>query len=458
MIDRRDNVSLARVAPGRVGSAPWLARRAGMAESEKSKRGAGALRSVVRAGVGCAVAAILINTWIVDGLFVPLVVSGGSMSPAWLGPHRLWQCAGCETDFRCNRESLPAPGRGAICPQCGTENDPARGVDRGGDRLLVLRSAFGWRPPRRWESVVVRSPDEPGALCVKRVVGLPGETIEIADGNVLVDGQLARKDLDALRAMAVRLSGPQATDRWQAEPGTWRKRDGWFVHDAREQDAIDWLSYAHREHAVTGAGRMILDSSPVDQSESRRLARVDDVLLRGEVVLARASEAYVRVKHRGDEFRLGLHAARGELSLARGTRTVRRLAVEDLGRLLARPAEMEFAVADGRVQFALGGGLLLRYDYRPVAAGAGDRAELAVGARGGECRVRKLEVLRDVHYTSSGTSQLAQYRLGDQEYYLLGDNSPHSRDSRRWSPRGGVAAGMLLGPALAWSGRTRMDE
>jgi signal peptidase I len=53
---------------------------------------------------------------------------------------------------------------------------------------LVDRSAFLWRLPRRDETVVLRSPDDPGMLCIKRVVGLPGEVVEIVGGAVYVDG------------------------------------------------------------------------------------------------------------------------------------------------------------------------------------------------------------------------------------------------------------------------------
>jgi Signal peptidase, peptidase S26 len=111
---------------------------------------------------------------------------------------------------------------------------------------------------------------------------------------------------------------------------------------------------------------------------------------------------------------------------------------------------LEFVVADRRVQFALGGRLLVQYDYEPGVSAGENKHVLALGANGGQTRARKLEVLRDVYYTHEARAGAAQYRLGKQEYFLLGDNSPHSLDSRAWSPRGGVPAGLLLGPALVW--------
>ena len=58
-----------------------------------------------------------------------------------------------------------------------------------GDRLLVDRTAFALRDPRRWEVVVFRSPVDESELCVKRIVGLPGETVALAGGDVLINGE-----------------------------------------------------------------------------------------------------------------------------------------------------------------------------------------------------------------------------------------------------------------------------
>lgn len=414
-----------------------------------------AARGAVGAAVGCALAAILVNTWFVEGLFVPLVVSGGSMAPALLGAHRGWQCAACGQSFACNLESLPADGASAKCPHCGAANDAARGANAPGDRVLVDRSAFLWRPPRRWETVVVRSPEDPQMLCVKRVVGLPGEVVDIVEGDVRIDGDVTPKDLATLRAMAVTVSGLEATRRWQPEnAAAWRLKDGWFVHDARADDSIAWLSYHHEEPALRGtrgAEQAILDASAYDQNESRLLNEVDDVILRLEIETSGSGFVHLRVACRGDDFRVSLDAASEAIELVHNGRPAGgSVAAGTPGDVVEMPARLELVVADHRVQCALGGRLVLEYDYEPQAsAGEGGRV-LAVGASGGKVRVRNLEVLRDVYYTTAAAGRGVQYRLGKGEYFLLGDNSPHSLDSRMWSTSGGVSGRLLVGPALVW--------
>ncbi len=47
--------------------------------------------------------------------------------------------------------------------------------------------------PRRGEVVLVRDPRDPEHVQVKRVIGLPGETIEVRDDSLLIDGRRHRE-------------------------------------------------------------------------------------------------------------------------------------------------------------------------------------------------------------------------------------------------------------------------
>lgn len=57
-----------------------------------------------------------------------------------------------------------------------------------GDRVIGLRFAYWFSEPERGDIVIFRYPDNEEKIYIKRVIGLPGETVEIIDGKVYIDG------------------------------------------------------------------------------------------------------------------------------------------------------------------------------------------------------------------------------------------------------------------------------
>jgi signal peptidase I len=62
------------------------------------------------------------------------------------------------------------------------------------DRIVVNKVVYNFRPPARFEIVVFRAVPAMGAEkkdLIKRLVGLPGETLEVKDGVININGQPA---------------------------------------------------------------------------------------------------------------------------------------------------------------------------------------------------------------------------------------------------------------------------
>jgi signal peptidase I len=122
--------------------------------------------------------------------------------------------------------------------------------------------------------------------------------------------------------------------------------------------------------------------------------------------------------------------------------------------LWPRSVRLEAAVIDRRLQVAIDGRLLFDpFDYE--ASGSGSRANespIAVGVRGGSLEVSELRVFRDIYYTGSLANtprfphgMRAAVPLGSDDYFVLGDNSPVSNDSRFWSEGPVVRGSMFVG-------------
>jgi signal peptidase I len=60
-----------------------------------------------------------------------------------------------------------------------------------GQRVIVSRVNYMLGDPLRGDIIVFQSPDRPGIdpPLIKRVIGLPGDTVEIRDARVFVNGQ-----------------------------------------------------------------------------------------------------------------------------------------------------------------------------------------------------------------------------------------------------------------------------
>ena len=62
------------------------------------------------------------------------------------------------------------------------------------DRLFALKVPLYFNGPNRGDIIVLEAPDSPDKDYIKRVVGISGDTIEIEDGRVYLNGELLYED------------------------------------------------------------------------------------------------------------------------------------------------------------------------------------------------------------------------------------------------------------------------
>jgi signal peptidase I len=54
------------------------------------------------------------------------------------------------------------------------------------DYLIVDELSYRFRTPERYEVIVFKAPNHPGQYYIKRIIGLPSESIKVEDGNISV--------------------------------------------------------------------------------------------------------------------------------------------------------------------------------------------------------------------------------------------------------------------------------
>ena len=146
------------------------------------------LQAACRFAVGVGLVALVAHTWFLMGLVVPVTVAGSSMAPTLSGPRRLFRCDACQQEFAVGLEQLDSD-EVAGCPGCNAWSRPCDGSHT--PRRPAAGGSHGLHIP--WASTMggrrVSFAGDDGQLCVKRVAGLPGETVSFAGGELRINGQ-----------------------------------------------------------------------------------------------------------------------------------------------------------------------------------------------------------------------------------------------------------------------------
>src|SRR5262245_45485 len=119
------------------------------------------------------------------------IVPSNSMAPIVVGWHHIGTCPKCggimfssvDTPGELGR---PDPDRGicTVCMQAGPIKDVSTEVEEA-DRIVVNKLLT----PRRWDIMAFRSPTDHDYVYIKRVVGLPGETVFIEDDAIFINDE-----------------------------------------------------------------------------------------------------------------------------------------------------------------------------------------------------------------------------------------------------------------------------
>ena len=126
---------------------------------------------------------------------------------------------------------------GSMQPTLMGWDDPAGGSVK--DRVLVDKFSYHYRDPERWEIAVFKYPLDRSKTFIKRIVGMPGEVLEIRGGD-LFHGKPG-EDLEILR----RPRPVQDAQLKSLDQRLWKGASGGWTVTAGGVSAPGPVSYTH---------------------------------------------------------------------------------------------------------------------------------------------------------------------------------------------------------------------
>jgi signal peptidase I len=302
------------------------------------------------------------------------------------------------------------------------------------DLVLVDKLSLLWSRPERLRICVFRHKSE---LSVKRLVGLPGETIDFRGGDVFIrkdggDFERMTRPPGLIEAQMIPVpAGEPAAPLLEGNGPSQPDGDGTIWKPRPEQTLTVRLRY--------GAGsdsRCITDDYLVWDDRGRRVApgrhAVPDV--RVTVASLQPGSGSIAFIHE-----LGLGERRKILASASGIEISSRVGGVESVRARFPSVKCEnglrFETIDGLFRVSLRDGTGWRELFsepRDTATPEGFSG-VSFEVEGGPVRVGPLEVTRDVHYVwgSESLTGGAPLSIPPDRMFLVGDNPEFSTDSRR---------------------------
>jgi signal peptidase I len=307
---------------------PELSKASQPATQAEPKVKSHAARETVESIVIAFVLAFLFRTFEAEAFVIPT----GSMAPTLMGRHKDVDCPKCGYRYQvsASEEESEDPQRrppsdciAGMCPMCHyvlpmrPNLELPQGVPElrdaniplqpsyNGDRILVNKYTYTFSDPKRWDVVVFKFPGDAKVNYIKRLVGLPGEKLQIYQGDVFLakngaseekegasdkDFEIIRKPPDKILAMRqlvhdtnfdpseldaagwpLRWHSPDGSgaNTWQVEKTVAGKNVRQRYHVEAADGADSWLRYEHLLPTYD-VWQQVADSKPLGVNDANR--------------------------------------------------------------------------------------------------------------------------------------------------------------------------------------------
>jgi len=433
------------------------------------------------------VLAFVFRAFVVEAFVIPT----GSMADTLRGAHFPLTCpkCACRYNFGFTPESYINPRSGApypkgyippyplkttpnrfrqrnnhpTCPFCGVSvNDNPYWVSNG-DRILVLKYIYQFVEPKIWDVIVFKNPTNPSENYIKRLIGTPGDTVEIIDGDVYINNIIQRKPPHIQDTLWI-----TAFDN-DYQPDDSHARSCWKQPLIPENHSSWQIDPQNHRYIFSGS-----DKPQHLNFEKNRLREIIGFCAYNGPQIHNHFDLPSDIKL---AFTLTTQSREGKISISLGKYNRNyRADIEFNGNCTIfdehnqktvaqhrfppfqtdRPLRVSFANVDHSLQICLDDLEPLTYlgpnDPAQWGYESGKKVHLPSVSLSGQGKdtftLSHIALYRDIHYTNHNNSSAAhgtegypitlrKYEDGcDDEFFVMGDNSPHSFDSRFWDTPG----------------------
>ena len=417
--------------------------------------------------ITCFILAFLWRAFVMEAFRIPT----GSMADTLMGAHFRMRCPQCGYKYNYGfkpeaygfrEDSIPQhtsrhyPSR---CPSCGHYQATGGAMPiSNGDRILVLKCLYQFFEPKQWDVAVFNAPLEPRTNFIKRLVGRPGETVEIIDGDIYIDGQISRKPPKVQNELWMPVYD---ADYRPVKPEEGSFNGHKWVQPFRNIDGSKWVVDENNPTGFSVDGQpgkinsLIYDTSVANNFRAsyaygnveayRYMPYCSDLKVRFYINSTdNHSSIGISLSKYQNKYKAWIDLS-GEMNIAvisGDSETI--LAQKHIEPFVAKKSALvEFVNVDHQLIFRFGDEKLV-HDLGRDPNSAGQREvdiqpEVKIFASG-KLKLSHIAIFRDIHYTKASTSAIAiegnPLTLGKDEFFMLGDNSPDSGDGRLWNRPG----------------------